>query len=306
MAQYDIKIPTEASRREIFFDRNTNKLSYKDDLGIIVPFAPASASFELRGTNFNTVLAKGTKEENGAALVAAYAEAITTNPNGSPKAYGNEYYIVLAPGYYTLPADLAVNTNFIYLVSLTGLRDVFIVGSFTLNVTTTKVYVQGIDTGTLPFTTSGNNTSQIFENCKGGANSFGYISGAYGTYINCEGGANAFGGGNAIAGGIFTNCKGGYASFGGGFNAGQTASGIFQNCEGGDISFAGYGGGANGTFNACTGGNNSYGMSGNASGVFTFCRLTAGSFPTPSGGRFVYCHMNGYPYNAGFIPQNNL
>jgi hypothetical protein len=29
MTQYDIKILTEASRREIFFDRNTNKLSYK-------------------------------------------------------------------------------------------------------------------------------------------------------------------------------------------------------------------------------------------------------------------------------------
>tara|TARA_R110000868_G_scaffold38940_2_gene135962 strand:+ start:1215 stop:1868 length:654 start_codon:yes stop_codon:yes gene_type:complete len=35
MAQYDIKIPTDASRREIFFDRNTSKLSYKDDLGIV-------------------------------------------------------------------------------------------------------------------------------------------------------------------------------------------------------------------------------------------------------------------------------
>jgi hypothetical protein len=44
MTQYDIKIPTEASRREIFFDRNTSRLSYKDDNGIIIPFAPAVSS----------------------------------------------------------------------------------------------------------------------------------------------------------------------------------------------------------------------------------------------------------------------
>jgi len=42
MIQYDIKNPLEAARREVFFDRNTNKLSYKDDLGIIVPFAPTT------------------------------------------------------------------------------------------------------------------------------------------------------------------------------------------------------------------------------------------------------------------------
>ena len=35
MAEYDIKIPAEASTREIFFDRNSNKLSYKDNNGII-------------------------------------------------------------------------------------------------------------------------------------------------------------------------------------------------------------------------------------------------------------------------------
>ena len=42
MTQYDIKIPTTALTREIFFDRNSGKLSYKDDLGIITPFAPTT------------------------------------------------------------------------------------------------------------------------------------------------------------------------------------------------------------------------------------------------------------------------
>lgn len=47
MIQYDIKNPLEAARREVFFDRNTNKLSYKDDYGIIVPFAPVSGGSSL-------------------------------------------------------------------------------------------------------------------------------------------------------------------------------------------------------------------------------------------------------------------
>lgn len=35
MITYEIKIPTTASINEIFFNRNTNKLSYKNSLGII-------------------------------------------------------------------------------------------------------------------------------------------------------------------------------------------------------------------------------------------------------------------------------
>jgi hypothetical protein len=52
---------------------------------------------------------------------------------------------------------------------------------------------------------------------------------------------------------------------------------------------------------------NGGGIIGNASGIFTFCSIIGGSFPPPSAsGRFVYCHENGIPYNAGFIFQNNL
>ena len=44
MITYEIKIPTTADIREIFFNRNTNKLSYKNDLGIIFPLDPVVTS----------------------------------------------------------------------------------------------------------------------------------------------------------------------------------------------------------------------------------------------------------------------
>jgi hypothetical protein len=287
------------------FGQSTNEKYMVLDINDLINAENNSSKFGI-GSNYVVILANGTSAQNGADLQAAYTAAIAINPNGSPKAPGNEYYILLAPGYYTLPANLAVNTNWVNLVSMTGLRDVFIVGSFTLNVTSATTYIQGIDTGTLPFTTSGTSTSQVFENCKGGNFSFGG-TGAYGTYINCEGGSTSFGG-NTIAGGAFTNCKGGPESFGGGIS-GTQATGIFKNCSSGSESFGGFNGTASGTFDSCSGGNNSFGggIIGNASGIFTFCKLTAGSFPIPSGsGKFVYCYINGTPYNAGFIAQNNL
>jgi hypothetical protein len=44
MITYEIKIPITADIREIFFNRNTNKLSYKNDLGIIFPLDPVATS----------------------------------------------------------------------------------------------------------------------------------------------------------------------------------------------------------------------------------------------------------------------
>jgi hypothetical protein len=44
MITYEIKIPITTDIREIFFNRNTNKLSYKNDLGIIFPLDPVATS----------------------------------------------------------------------------------------------------------------------------------------------------------------------------------------------------------------------------------------------------------------------
>ncbi len=307
MLLYETKTPGEANREEIFFDRNTNKMSYKDKNGIIVPFAPTS-EFQLKGENFTTILANGTDRfQNGNNVIAAYNKALTTTPYGNIIDANNQFYILLAPGYYSFNTDFLVTTNYINIVSLTGLRDVFIIGSNTISVTASKVYIQGIDTGILPFKTSSGGGSQIIENCKGGDYSFGYTGGAYGTYINCVGGFASFGG-NTVAAGTFKNCEAQALSFGGGYNS-TSATGVFKNCVAGSESFGGFNGTASGTFDACSGGNNSFGsgISGNASGIFTFCSIQGGSFPTPSGsGKFIYCYDSANPYNAGFIPQNKL
>jgi hypothetical protein len=77
MAQYDIKIPIEANTREIFLDRNTNKLSSKNDYGIVEPLSPIlhSATFfdsttQNNGgaTTANQVLFNATQNTNGFTL----------------------------------------------------------------------------------------------------------------------------------------------------------------------------------------------------------------------------------------------
>lgn len=286
------------------FGQSTNEKYIVEDINDLINAANNSSGFGT-GSNYIVIPADGTPTENGESLESAYAAAIISSPNGNPLNSNNQYYIVLSPGYYTLSSNLLVNTNYVNIISLTGLCDVFITGPRTLNVTATKVYIQGIDVGVNIFETSGLSLSQVIENCKGGTGSFGY-SGAYGTYINCTGGSTSFGG-NSIAGGVFIDCTAGALSFGGGYG-GTQASGIFKNCVAGSESFGGFNGSASGTFNACSGANNSFGKGpgGNAAGIFTFCSIQFGSFPTPTTGRFVYCHQSGIPYNAGFVAQNNL
>ena len=78
MAQYDIKIPIEASTREIFFDRNTKKLSFKDDNGIITILdkditIPAGFAFK------NVVSENGTNIVGGSSVTAIRSVLIPAN-----------------------------------------------------------------------------------------------------------------------------------------------------------------------------------------------------------------------------------
>ena len=61
MIQYDIKNEKEASVGEIFLDKNINKLSFKNNYGIVEPVSPTLHS----GTFFDT-----TTQNNGGATVA--------------------------------------------------------------------------------------------------------------------------------------------------------------------------------------------------------------------------------------------
>jgi hypothetical protein len=77
MIQYDIKSAKEASVGEIFLDKNTNKLSFKNNYGIVEPVSPTlhSATFfdtttqnNAGATVANQVLINSTQNANGFAL----------------------------------------------------------------------------------------------------------------------------------------------------------------------------------------------------------------------------------------------
>jgi hypothetical protein len=91
-------------------------------------------------------------------------------------------------------------------------------------------------------------------------------------FENCVGGDNSFNGvtdetsGDTY--GTFTNCVGGLSSFGG-----SAAYGIFTSCKSGQFSF-----GVDGGF---------------LYGQLLFCRLTAGSYDTPSGSGIIRFCLDG-------------
>ena len=177
---------------------------------------------------------------------------------------------------------------------------------------------QGTASGTFTNCTGGSNSfgtqgtaSGTFINCTGGIFAFSDTGTASGTFINCTAEGSSFGGGFGTASGTFINCTAGGGSFGGAFGtftnctAGSqsfsyqgTASGTFTNCTGGSESFATQGF-ASGTFTNCTGGSDSFGGDplgfdiGTLSGTVLYCRLTSGTFATPSGGGRIRLSLDG-------------
>lgn len=130
-----------------------------------------------------------------------------------------------------------------------------------------------------------------FTNCVGGEESFGFISSS-GNFINCQGGDFSF----AFAGildGNFENCKGGDLSFGSVavFVIGSNT----KNCQSGEGSF-GFGSFIlNSTFENCVGGFGSFGGSYDTTneGKFYNCRLTDGTFDTPTLDGFIILGIDG-------------
>ena len=274
---------------------------------------------ELNGTNYLMVYGTGTPAENAAELQAAYDDAKNMPRYLGEFSYddsfsfkkGQTYYnstyeihyrilldfdglegdmedeinrisieqavakstrttVVVTPGEYNFGATaFAVNAPGINIVSLTSKKDVLI---NSINVSSDYVYVSGVNCGTGVFTVSSELDNIIIENCEGGDGSFG------------SGGT---------ASGTFNNCIGGDCSFG----AYGTASGTFNYCTAGDNSFGGgIAGIASGEFNYCTGGSNSFGSDGRggiASGTLINCRLTSGTFKTPTGEGKIYNCIDG-------------
>ena len=127
-----------------------------------------------------------------------------------------------------------------------------------------------------------------FRNCTAGELSFGVSQFASGTFVDCSAGDLSFGG---IASGTFTNCTAGNGSFGSGLGA----SGTFTDCAAGDFSFgSGMGSVVSGTFTRCTGGDGSFSGAFNLiEGPVLYCRLTAGTFPTPVSGGLIRMSLDG-------------
>ena len=131
-------------------------------------------------------------------------------------------------------------------------------------------------------------TGATFENCTAGDSSFGVANNAANidgaTFNNCHGELACFGYSqdgdvNIVSNSTFENYTAGNLSFGGS----GTASGTFTNCTGGDTSFGGYGT-ASGIFTNCVGGVGSFGGNGGTlTGSLFYCRLTTGTYTTPTG-----------------------
>ncbi len=205
------------------------------------------SGFELKGTNYLSVLAQGTPSENGQAVKDAYTFAQTMTPNGAGLGQQNRVVILLAPGLYSFDeasnGQFIVNTSYIDFESLSGERDVYFSSIEVLSSGNgLNVRLSGIDTtvnnyyphGAFAVSSAGGPFELIFiKNCKGNNFSFSsFSSGFFGFYENCEGGNFSFGStGNGIMppqgitgiptaflgfnnfGGTFKNCIGGGYSF---------------------------------------------------------------------------------------------
>lgn len=273
----------------------------------------------LEGTNYIYVAANGTSIENATELQTAYNLAKTLTPTAT-----NRITIIAGVGYYNLQANFVMDTPYIDLVSLDGNRSIILNNtSNILRISSSNVFVKGVDSGNATFRVEPNLSNIKVENCKAGPGSFGgnpiwdaYDTGtnsgtfidciggeasfgdqASGTFIRCTGGSISFG---LTASGIFIDCTGTTTCFGvslapgtftrctsGNYGYGGTASGIFTNCIGGTNSF---GNESSGVFTNCIGGTGSFGATTSLTGKLYYCRLSAGTFTTvTSPGTTVYC-----------------
>jgi hypothetical protein len=260
-------------------------------------------SLGLDGTSYSFVAADGTPTENGTSLQAAYDAAKLATPYGNALSATNRFTILVSPGNYFTNAtnkQFVINTNYIDIKSLTGNADVYLSG---ITVSASNIYLKGLNTsraislgGTKSsFDTPTYNTTQTFDTCVGGNESFGVNSVASGTFINCIGGNFSFGGYIGEAPGTFINCIAGTDSFGG-----YISSGTFTNCTGGNNSFGVLN--STGVYNNCTGGNFSFGTQG-STGTYINCKAGTNSFtPKDSGYYFSGTAFNCTAQSNSFGP----
>ena len=217
-------------------------------------------------------------------LIAKYAEAAALTPNGSAKSATNRASLIVFPGEYATIGEPVFDEEFVDVIALGSSEkkpSVFIEDG-SIHVTANDVRVVGISTKGHPFDISGG-PLQVFENCSGGNNSFGYSDGSSaiyleGIYINCSAGNNSFchmvGGNDAGISGTLTNCSAGDNSFGYTGGGGTLeVSGNFEKCSGNNNCFnSDFGINSIGTYKDCSAGINSF-----TAGSSIHIRCTAGN-----------------------------
>jgi hypothetical protein len=250
--------------QEVETDAGDLKASFREAIGA----ASTSALADKLGLSASSYIIA----QPGDNFATKYAQAKTLTPNGGPKSATNRASLILFPGTYPLSSELAIDAEFVDLVGLGAQfqSPAVIVSNNTLNVTANDVRVSGISVGTQAFKIGNNKPLQVFENCTGGNNSFGYSSEASGTFVGCAGGDESFGSASN-ASGVFLNCNALNSSFG----ALGDATGLFKNCVAGEYGFGGDGG--------------------TLSGELLFCRLTTptSSYVTPSGSGIIRFCLDG-------------
>ncbi len=210
--------------------------------------------------------------DNGTNLLAAYADAITLTPNGSPLGAQNRVTLFLLPGVYDLGAvALNLNTEYVDMIGLSTNESQVII----------KSVVPGLATGVINKTVDNVQIRNVsLLNNAAGVCYYSSVDDANTLLDNIQflnnGSANSYPTApTATFAGRYTNCSTSGPFAGGLFGDGGIASGYFENCT---TTLAGFGssGTASGTFVNCAAGSG-FGST-ICSGTFTNCTATAEGF----------------------------
>jgi hypothetical protein len=323
MIQYETKNPWDAAKTEIFFNQSTNKLAYRDRLGIVfdldsfgnevqtlnvniagtvnVVYTDGTNAYlwdvdtstyvaiGTRGTNYIIVKGTGTPAENAIELQKAYDYATTVEPNEESLSNTNRFTVIIYPGVYDFDtayeAPFNINIDYVDVITISDIKEPNVIIKGRISVSASNVNIKGLLTESV-FNVESSFLGTI-ENCAGGDYSFTQFD------YNIVG---------TILDGNFINCRGGDGSFG--YN--QDVIGVFENCTGSNYSFgaAHYpnsGGGANGTFTNCNANNYSFGVFNMSNGEFTNCVADNYSFGycCDASGIFTNCKGGDNCFGAG-------
>ncbi|MEY4342230.1 MAG: hypothetical protein RL736_20 [Pseudomonadota bacterium] len=305
---------------------------------------PTTIHITNRAANYITVTVGDNKVTNGSNLLAAYAQAKATLPNGNSLSDTNRLSLILPPAIYDFGTQsLILDTQYIDIIGSTSDRSKHYITSNVAVINRGTVQQTANDVKLYNLTIENTNTTYVknlsesdpssyfpntnlnlayLENieCKGTTADINYGSSGVafsmrigieysGIFKNCKAGSYSFGsGGNAS--GRFIDCNAGKLSFGSGES---TASGYFENCIGGDWCFGGgstSGEGFTSTsayFLNCKSGDNSYGFS-VSEGTFINCIGKGQCFfgTLASNGTYINCTGGQFSFlsNLNGILQN--